>query len=321
MIPGPRLILRPRGAKMLIKKETILSGYSFGWWHWSDGKLAPSMISDQLPLLKSPREGILYWEDECEEVGRLEDDILSLDFFSTPRWLRNGEEIRDKELIREWKHLPYGQEPSEEDYIKALESGMGDTAERVYSLRMRLWWKGNDPVRQASEVKHRGFLWWKSKKAPDTQEKLPDVLLENLEILLELHEGESPYQRIVRAELLRELGRFGEAAGLISHGIPGELKYYADAIKSLIEARDVKVAKVTDDRSYQKEEYARVQRELELDIKRFRELVISKGMATAKNVDRLIYDMELTSFNALAADFPTLSRAFFNPANIGHEIE
>ena len=320
MFLGDILILRPRGATMLVKKQTILSGYSFWGWHWSDGKPPLSMIPDEPQLLKSPIEGILYWQDECEEVGCKEDDSMEGCFFSRARWWRNGEEVRDKTLIREWKRLPYGQEPSVEDYLNALDSGMGNTDERIYALRMRLWWKGNDPIREASEVNHRGFFWWKRKKTSDTREKLPDVLLENLEILLELNEGESPDQRILRAELLRELGRFGEAADLISHEIPGELKYYTDTLKSLIESRDVKVAKVINERTYEKEEYARIKREQEQEIRRFRELVIGKGIATEKNVDRVIYDMNLITFKDLAADFPTISRSFFNPDNGGPAI-
>ena len=268
------------------------------------------MIPDEPKLLKSPKEEILFWDEECEVIGEMEEGFLS-----TTRCWRNGEEVAGKALIREWKRLPYGQEPSVEDYLKALESGMGDTAERVYSLRMRLWWKGNDPVRQASEVKHRGFFLWKTKKTPDTQEKLPDILLQNLEILLELHEGDSPYQRLLRAELVREMGRFSEAATLISHEIPSELKYHADTLISLIEARDKKVAKVIDDGTFRREEYERVQREQEQEIRRFRELVIGKAIATANNVDQVIYNMDLASFGEIATDFPTLSRAFFNPAN------
>jgi len=307
MILGPTLILRPKGARMLVKKQTILSSYDFGGWQWSDGKPAPSMIPDKPSLLKSPRVGILYWQEECEEVGEMEECFLT----RTRCW-KLGEEVHDKTLIREWKRLPYGEEPSELDYLQALESGMGDTAERIYSLRMRLWWKGNDPIRRASEVKPRGFFSWMAKEAPVTHGKLPDVHLQNLEILLGLIPEEDP---LLKAEVLRELGRFSEAAALIAHGIPRELQYHADTLSSLIEAEDVNVAKVINDGSFQREEYARVLREVEQEMTRFRELVIGSGIATEQTVDRVIYNMALTSFRAMAADYPTISRAFFNPQN------
>jgi hypothetical protein len=90
------------------------------------------MLPDEPWPRKSPSEGALFWSDECEQIGR---------YFE-----RSGELERE-----EWRDLDYAVEPSEEDYFEALAANVANSGERMRYLRMRLWLRGNDPIRKNKE--------------------------------------------------------------------------------------------------------------------------------------------------------------------------
>ncbi len=232
MTPDPTLIMKAPGCKRPLKFRMIASGNTFGARYWTDGKREAPMLPDEPWLRKSPSEGVLFWADACEEIGQIDDyrdaeqqlaTILGMPSGVEGHGVSSAVSIKEK---AEWKELEFAEEPSEEDYFAALTSGIADTDEKMMYLRMRLWWVGNDAVR-------RGTL--------DT---LSPRHIENLTVLEDLLSEEDPNQRLMNAEILRELGRFSEALELLRFEYPQNYSHSVERIRSLCELNETKVAEI-----------------------------------------------------------------------------
>ena len=165
------------------------------------------MLPDEPWLRKSPAEGVLFWTDECKEIGRF------------GPWA--GEAERE-----DWKRLEFAVEPSEKDYFSALAGGVARTADRVLYLRQRLWWAGNDPIRREGTG------------APSQWH------VDNLIEFAALLSVEDEQQRLMKAEGLRELGRFGEAIDLLSDRYSCDLTSAVARIRTLCHERSTQVARL-----------------------------------------------------------------------------
>jgi len=187
--------MKAPGCKKPVKFSTIVSGNTFGATFWTDGKREAPMLPDEPWLRKSPSEGVLFWSDECEEVGRI-------DSFTR----EDGNPKRG--------NLEFAKEPDESDYLAATSNGTADTEEKLRYIRMRLWWRGNDRVRR-KEITH-----------------LPKEHIQNLSELASLLSEEDANQRLMKAEVLRELSHFDEALRLLEGTFPGD---YQDAVHRIRE--------------------------------------------------------------------------------------
>jgi len=63
--------MKAPGCQKPVKFSTIASGNTFGAVYWTDGKREAPMLPDDPWLRKSPTEGVLFWSDECEEIGSI----------------------------------------------------------------------------------------------------------------------------------------------------------------------------------------------------------------------------------------------------------
>lgn len=169
MTPGPTLIVKPTVCSLPFKARTLGSGNTFGVVLWSDGKCEASMMDDEPWLRKHPDENVLFWTDEWELI-----DTLGYD----------GN--YGKGLL--WIGLVYADVPTEHDYLTALESGTADTEDKICDIRIRLWWVGNDPIRESAVG------------------TLPPHHMENLTRLAPLLSENDPQQRLMKAKVFRELG-------------------------------------------------------------------------------------------------------------------
>lgn len=205
MTPGPTLIMKAPGCKELIKFPTIASGNTFGATFWTDGKREAPMLPDALWLRKSPSEGVVFWSDECEEVGQIG---LSA----------------DHEIKPEWRHLDFAEEPTERDYIDVISNGFADTEKKLRYVRTRLWWAGNDRIRR-KEI-----------------DRLSDEHLKNLHALVVILAEDKDDQRLMKAEALRELSRFNDALRLLERNFPKNYRHAVQRIHGLAAVFDPKVA-------------------------------------------------------------------------------
>ena len=125
MTPGPTQILKISPTGTLVKIATIASGNTFGARFWTDGKQEAPMLPDQPWLRRHPETDELFWSDECEEIAE-----------ETP-W---GED-------ESYPKVPFAEEPTLDDYRRALVSGIVTTPEQMRYVFMRYWWAVNDPLR------------------------------------------------------------------------------------------------------------------------------------------------------------------------------
>ena len=86
--------------------------------------------------------------------------------------------------------------------VELLEQRFWKTQEEEFFLRVMAWWWLNMPYRKAEEGK-------------STAAEIDERLHENLSGLLPLVEATTTSRTIMRAEILRELGRFQECIGVL----------------------------------------------------------------------------------------------------------
>jgi len=208
MTPGPTFIVKAPGCSKLVKISTISSGNTCGATYWTDGKCEAPMLPDSPWLRVSPAEGILFWSDECEKIAEMH-----------PWKSTSG--------AAKWDELMFAAEPNEKEYFEALTSGIATTQEKLRYIRMRLWWAGNDPIRRGQTA------------------VLPPVHIENLALLADLLSSSDPNQRLMKADALRELGRFRDAGDLLKCDFPEEYAGAVAIIQALVNAKNSRVSKMT----------------------------------------------------------------------------
>lgn len=206
MTPGPNQILKTPLTGAIVKITTIMSGNTFGARYWTDGKCEAPMLPDRPWLRLVPNNGELFWTDECEQIGE--------------------EELRDG--VNEFANVPFAEEPSIDDYIRALSDSIASSLEKERYVRIRLWWAANDPVRQGETTSPP----WAGHR--DNQ----------INLLALLDELESN-QRLMAAEVCRELGDFARASELLTFGFPKDYHPAVNRLKTLVEQRDSIVRKLS----------------------------------------------------------------------------
>jgi hypothetical protein len=68
-----------------------------------------------------------------------------------------------------------------------------------------------------------------------------------MERLMELADGKKPDERVMRAELARELGRFDEAIQLLRYRVAAQFQTIAAMIRQLARDRDCTIREMTDE--------------------------------------------------------------------------
>ncbi len=206
MLPGPTIIRKCQKCSGLIGQFTILSGNTIGATFWTDGKMDAPMLPDMLWFVKCPHCQELLWIDELEEVGRVES-------------------FRDENTFRNVK--PY-QVPEFQDYLSELGKSLPDKEKEQY-LRFRAWWAGNDKRREGRN----------ENKSP-----LSDEEKENLNSLFELLDSAIDTDRLIMAEIKRELEQFEDAEALLSEPFDEISSQAVSTIAELVRKREPFVAKL-----------------------------------------------------------------------------
>lgn len=194
MRPGPIIIRRCSVCTKFIEQDTIDSGNTCDARFWTDGKLDAPMMPDQPWLVKCLHCGALVWINEQEEVGEI-----------GPLGLDKGP-FTDA--------LPY-ETPSADDYFSFLQKGMPEGEKERY-IRLRAWWAGNDSRREGGNP------------TPLSNEEVA-----NLYAFSVLLDDSDENDRILKAEIMRELNQFDDALALLSAPFYEQLNYAAAIIRNL----------------------------------------------------------------------------------------
>jgi hypothetical protein len=163
------------------------------------------MLPETPLLVKCPHCGHMLWLDEATELGK-------------------GELFG---LSSRWPDARKYAELTEPDYLAAVGMPLADSAKKVGYIRMRAWWAANDRLR------HDG--------GQGTAE-LSEEARRNMESLLAGLSEADEKQRLMRAELARELGRFEEAERLLAMSYADGLQHAVRRISELVKERKTRVA-------------------------------------------------------------------------------
>ncbi|MBW1815747.1 MAG: hypothetical protein JRJ60_01155 [Deltaproteobacteria bacterium] len=157
------------------------------------------MLPDQPWLVKCQHCHAFVWIDEQEQVGEIDP------------W-----EPRDQDAAEFSDALPYAT-PTMQDYFGSLDKGVSDKKKEHY-IRLRTWWAGNDEHRLGINATPM------SRKETENLRAFALLLDETLE-----------HDRLMKAEVMRELGLFGEAKILLFKPFNKELSQAVAIIRDLTE--------------------------------------------------------------------------------------
>ncbi|MFC2110873.1 hypothetical protein ACFLQ5_00320 [Bacteroidota bacterium] len=180
MLPGPEIIYQCPNCENLLSIGSLVTANTFGAKLYSDGKRIAPMFPDSPEITKCPICEGIFWLTKLKEIGE--------------------RELWDEES--EWKDVRNAEFLTLYEYQSALENKIYETKEDEVYLRQRLWWAFNDRVRN----KKPQFI-------SDSEEK---SWLDNVNKLIDLLDIELLEQKIMIAELYRNLGDFNKCMEVIN---------------------------------------------------------------------------------------------------------
>jgi len=190
----------------LISRMNPASGNTFGVRHWTDGWWDAPWLPENPPLVKCRLCDELLWFEDLTEI-------------TEPTCSNTqGDESESGDSFN-MLELP--------DYFRYSDSNPDIDPQRMRYVRMRAWRKGNDVRRDSDSV------------IP-----LSDTECANLEALISFLDEGDDYDRLIKAEIMRELGRFSEAAKLLTKPFDLSMGFAAVIIRKLVEVQDVTVAEI-----------------------------------------------------------------------------
>jgi hypothetical protein len=192
MRPGPDQIIACPHCGRLARFRTWLSFTSFGEIAWSDGKRELLGIKPPCPptVVRCRHCAQCYWLAEARKVG------------AVTQW--SGEDRQADPALGTAQEVD---EPTEENYYQALQSSLAKCPQQERTPRMLAWWRRNDSLRSHPAGGATAY----------------GECMRNLEALARLLDEGNESDRLLKAEVLRELGEFEAAKGLLRR--PGSALY------------------------------------------------------------------------------------------------
>jgi hypothetical protein len=208
-VPGPQSIHACPRCGALVAEATTLSGNTIGARFWTDGRMIAPRLPDRPWVVKCPVCLDLLWLDEIPPMGS------RLQFEEPDRW------------PEAWWPIT----PAEEDYHRLLGTEVLPR-EKLFETRLRAWWAANDAYRFG----------------PPPDGDLPSIWreTENMNALLDLLDPEDKDERILMAELARELGLFATCLRLLEHDF-GPREPVMELVRDLARAGRSAVREATDE--------------------------------------------------------------------------
>ena len=175
-----------------------MSGNTFGATYWTDGKRDAPSLPDLPRLVKCPHCDAFLW---LEDVPKSERKTAT-------------------EKVPPYKQLGIP------DMLRALQLSVASTPSRIRYLRIRLWWTANDQYRDI----HGSFM---NRTVDKGQHPHDEDLFVNMDVLSALLSDANPEERIMKAELMREMGKFAQVEQLLAFPFSDHLQRVANRIRAL----------------------------------------------------------------------------------------
>ena len=189
---------------------TLMSGNTLGMRAWTDGMEFAPMLAHAPAVAKCGHCQKCYWVSSAKHVGEIGGWFADPDTPVDPGWAAT-EDIT---------------EPDVEDYLVAIDEGLAADVAQERTLRVFAWWAGN--------------RWFRS-LGPDQP---GDSLLvhpthwTNLRALATLLREHEEGERVMKAEVLRELGDFAAALRLLDTVAGSEYASVVAQLRTLCERQD-----------------------------------------------------------------------------------
>ncbi|MBN8706520.1 MAG: hypothetical protein J0L62_11650 [Bacteroidetes bacterium] len=211
MIPGPVFVYSCPTCGNVITRGSLMSGNNFGSKIFSDGKSISPMLPEFPKLTKCKKCNSLFWLSNLKPIG-------------TFYW----SEIKNIE----WVFADKAQFLEIDDYFNAIDKGIAKNKKEELYIRQQIWWGYNDNLRSGKKL---------FKDESDEQR-----WAENISKLKPLFDQSDSNQRIMLAEINRNLGDFETCIGIIESIDDEELNWVKEIIideckkknKWLIELKD-----------------------------------------------------------------------------------
>ncbi|MFZ1947209.1 MAG: hypothetical protein WAW06_06650 [bacterium] len=202
---------------MLARLWTIRSGNTLDAMVWTDRKMEAPMFPGPPEITRCRRCGGFFWITDAKVVGEIPEGS---DGKSIPvEWRRSGEVDR----------------LGESDCLEALRLSVARTRYQQMRLRILAWHAGNDRYRTRASQLQAGL---------EQAGRSPEAVA-NLECLIQMLGGSDPDSVLIRAEALRELGRFAEALHLLDTELPPKYAGSAAVVRYLAQRGDTVVRRIS----------------------------------------------------------------------------
>jgi len=221
MLPGPTLIYNCPACGGLFSRRSLASGNTLRATYRSDGKMNAPMLPTTPPLVACPN---------CDEPFSMAGatPIDEVDRYSPRFGIFRLSESMSAEEEAELQAL----EAKKEKY-KAV------TGYQIATAHQCSQFVAAAPLGEY-ELMHRMYAWQRvnDDRIASGYRDFSPAELENLERLLQLVEAETDSQRVLRSEILRELGHFDEASKVLSAVTDGDLASWAEQLMREIERKE-----------------------------------------------------------------------------------
>ncbi|MBN1922516.1 MAG: hypothetical protein JW892_14810 [Anaerolineae bacterium] len=225
MRPGPDKVIECPHCRTPARVFTLFSGNTCGARTWTDGKTIALMLPQPPFITKCSGCNHYFWLSEAKVIGEI--PVWEPEMWLNPRTWRR--------IPGKWRAAKHVRELSEMESLEAIGVPVAHNIEQEVHLRVRAWWASNDPMRSRDQCEGAQIQTASPRSLEATM---------NLEHLLELLDESDPYERIVKAEVLRELGRFDDAIGLLDFNFPSEYAGVAALIRGFAKKKDPVVREI-----------------------------------------------------------------------------
>jgi len=198
---GPNQIIACPHCGALAHYRALVSGNTLGAVVWTDGRQYAQMMVEPPPVVTCHACATCYWLADAKEIG-----VVARDF----PW--------KVQVPEEWRNAAEVKEPSADEYLDAIEAGLAKGVGKEKALRLLAWWRANDSVRE-----------WRF-PIKDIPAASPDGFRRNLLRLVDLLTDDNDNDRLMRAEVLRELGDFAAAKQALRK-VSAELGWVVEQIR------------------------------------------------------------------------------------------
>jgi hypothetical protein len=243
MRPGPDRVVACPCCKGLATYPTLMSGNTLGARAWTDGKRRYPMLPSPPDVVTCRHCRTCYWLARARVLGTNEGRRVNR------RWSA-AEQVKEPEEEEYYAAIEKGlaSKPGPEwiprflawlrgmDHYGAIENGLAGNPNQEITLRTLAWWRGNDPYRKTSRepTEHPG-------PAAGARRR-------NLEALARLLSDADEKDRILKAEIFRELGEFVSAMDVLTTITSSEYDFVVRQLIRLCERWDTCVRELVMDR-------------------------------------------------------------------------